>query len=90
MFLHLNAALDRRIPAASVPFIQERISCTFTEHHCLSFSDPLLAPPRRDGLGEDIFNAWLPKDLVFTRRSVRFYALSFAHIIYSRVTPRMG
>ncbi|KAG8212957.1 hypothetical protein J3R82DRAFT_11323 [Butyriboletus roseoflavus] len=71
IFAHLNAALDRRIPAASIPMTQERISCSFAEHHCLSFSDPLLAPPRRDGLGEDIFSAWLPQDLEFTRRSAR-------------------
>lgn len=64
--------MDRRIPAASVHLAQERISCSFEEHHCLSFSEPLVAPPRHDGLGEDIFNAWLPRDLEFTRRTVRF------------------
>ncbi|KAF8552044.1 hypothetical protein OG21DRAFT_1511976 [Imleria badia] len=69
MVAHLSAVVDRRRPAASVPFVQERISCAFEEHHCLSFSEPLVAPPRRDGLGEDIFNAWLPQDLNFIRRS---------------------
>lgn len=91
MFAHLNAAMDQRIPAASVQLIQERISCSFAEHHCLSFSDPLSAPLHRDGLGEDIFNAWLPRDLQFTRRFVsKIYTLSFAYIIYFRVTPRTG
>ncbi|KAH0833351.1 hypothetical protein J3R83DRAFT_12422 [Lanmaoa asiatica] len=78
MFAHLNAAMDQRIPATSVPLVQEKISCSFEEHHCLSFSEPLLAPPRRDGFGEDIFNAWLPRDLEFTRRTVSMvYTSSF-------------
>ncbi|KAG9315384.1 hypothetical protein JVU11DRAFT_4531 [Chiua virens] len=69
LFVHLNAVMDQRIPAVSVSLVQERIACTFEEHHCLSFSEPLGAPPRRDGLGEDIFNAWLPQDMEITRRS---------------------
>ncbi|KAF8442276.1 hypothetical protein L210DRAFT_3477944 [Boletus edulis BED1] len=66
---YLNAVTDQRRPAASVPLVQERISCCFEEHHCLSFSEPLIAPPRHDGLGEDVFNAWLPQDFKFTRRT---------------------
>jgi len=80
--------MDRRIPAASVPLIQERISCSFEEHHCLSFGEPLVAPARRDGIGEDIFNAWFPQDLEFTRRTVRtVYTPAFTHNLFPR-NPR--
>jgi hypothetical protein len=85
MLAHLNPAMDQRIPASRVPLIQERISCSFEEHHCLSFSEPLLAPLRREGLGEDIFNAWFPQDLEFTRRTVRkIYTLSFNQSLFPR------
>ena len=89
MLAHLNPATDQRIPASRVPLMQERMSCSFEEHHCLSFSEPLIAPLRRDGLGEDIFNAWLPRDLEFTRRTVRKAYTLHSIVTYFRVAPRM-
>lgn len=63
--------------------VQQRVSCSFAEHHC--FSDPLLAPSRRDGLGEDIFNAWLPQNLEFTRRSVsKVYTIIRSYNLFPR------
>ena len=56
----------------------------FEEHHCLSFSEPLLAPPRHDGLGEDILTAWLPHDLQFSRRPVRFSHFIDSHYLFPR------
>jgi len=66
---HINAVVDQRVPSTSVPLVQERLSCRFEEHHCLSFDEPLLAPPCPGSEGEDVFNAWLPRDLRFTRRT---------------------
>ncbi|KAF8840207.1 hypothetical protein BDN67DRAFT_968916 [Paxillus ammoniavirescens] len=70
MNAHIAAVMNERIPPTSVPLVQERLSCRFEEHHCLMFNEPLLAPPCPSELGgEDIFNAWLPRDLRFTRRT---------------------
>ena len=85
MLAHLNPAVDRRVPAARVPLVQERIACSFEEHHCLSFGEHLFAPPGPDGLGEDIFNAWFPQDLRYTRRTVRkVYTLLFNYNLFPR------
>ncbi|KAH7884774.1 hypothetical protein F5I97DRAFT_1500273 [Phlebopus sp. FC_14] len=67
---HMNAIMDPRLPPMSVPLVQERIACRFEEHHCLTSNDPLVAPPCPSGLsGEDILNAWLPRDLRISRRA---------------------
>jgi len=49
----------------------ERMACRFEEHHCLRFNEPLVAPacPTCFG-GEDILNAWLPRDLRVVRKAV--------------------
>ncbi|KAF9223345.1 hypothetical protein BS17DRAFT_796036 [Gyrodon lividus] len=70
MHAHISAVIDQHVSPTSVPLVQERLSCRLEEHHCLSFNEPLLAPPCPSGLGgEDVFNAWLPRDLRFTRRT---------------------
>lgn len=69
--------MDQRMHPTNVPLIQERLSCRFEEHHCLRFSEPLVAPPCRSGLdGEDVFNAWLPQNMQFTRQTVSNLATS--------------
>lgn len=61
--VHINAAVDNRIHPNTVPMVQGRVACRFEEHHCLRFSEPLVAPPCPSGFGgEDIFNAWLPRN----------------------------
>ncbi|KAL4062895.1 hypothetical protein J3A83DRAFT_1498675 [Scleroderma citrinum] len=54
----------------AVQMSQERLACRFEEHHCLRFSKPLIAPacPTCVG-GEDILNAWLPRDLRVVRKA---------------------
>ncbi|KAI6133465.1 hypothetical protein EDD17DRAFT_1472565 [Pisolithus thermaeus] len=67
---HINAPLDYRIPPNSVQMVQERLSCRFEEHHCLRFSEPLIAPPCPGGSGgEDILNAWLPRNTRIRRKA---------------------
>ncbi|KAI6122237.1 hypothetical protein EDD16DRAFT_1477829 [Pisolithus croceorrhizus] len=67
---HINATLDHRIHPNSVQMVQERVSCRFEEHHCLRFSEPLVAPlcPSGSG-GEDILNAWLPRNTRIRRKA---------------------
>ena len=55
----------------------ERLACHFEEHHCLRFSEPLLAPACLTGFGgEDVLNAWLPRDLRVVRKAVSISYLS--------------
>lgn len=66
---HINATLDYSIQPSSVQMVQERVSCRFEEHHCLRFSEPLVAPPCPSGFGgEDVLNAWLPRNTRIRRK----------------------
>ncbi|KIJ62839.1 hypothetical protein HYDPIDRAFT_93726 [Hydnomerulius pinastri MD-312] len=67
---HIHAVMDQRIHPTSVPLVQERLSCRFEEHHCLPFNEPLVAPLCPGELsGEDVLNAWLPRDIHFKQRA---------------------
>lgn len=65
-----RAYLNHHIPPTALGMSHERIACRFEEHHCLRFNEPLVAPacPTCFG-GEDILNAWLPRDLRVVRKA---------------------
>ncbi|KAG6335185.1 hypothetical protein ID866_3911 [Astraeus odoratus] len=70
MDAYINAVIDPRVLPTAVPMAQERIACRFEEHHCLRFSEPLVAPLCPNGTGgEDVLNAWLPQDMRIVRRA---------------------
>ncbi|KAI6039866.1 hypothetical protein EDC04DRAFT_2567997 [Pisolithus marmoratus] len=66
---HVNAALDHHIYPSTVPMVQMRMSCRLEEHHCLRFSEPLVAPRCPNGFGEDVLNAWLPRNTRIRRKA---------------------
>ena len=56
---HYREMLIIRIPAASVPILDIRVSFDLREHHCLD--DNPLSPGHADLLGNDVLNAWIPR-----------------------------
>jgi hypothetical protein len=62
--------LNPRISPSTVGISQDRISLEFQEHHCLRPDEPLIAGTDETGSGDDILNAWFPRNAVIRHLEV--------------------
>ena len=63
--------LNPQTRASTVGVSHDRISLEIEEHHCLCPDRPLMLGTDETGCGDDILNAWLPRDIDIKHVDVR-------------------
>src|ERR1700691_2451887 len=56
--------MNPQVPTSNVGVSQDRISFELQEHHCLYPDEPLIPGTDETECGDDILNAWLPRNIV--------------------------
>jgi hypothetical protein len=56
--------MNPQMPTSNVGVSQDRISFELQEHHCLYPDEPLIPGTDETECGDDILNAWLPRNIV--------------------------
>lgn len=70
---YMTNILNPQNPSASVGIGHNHIAFELQEHHCLSPNEPLYTGTDEAGFGDDILNAYFPKNMSVKQLEVRVF-----------------